>query len=387
MRMIRIAAVLALASAALLPAHTASAQGCIAIRNNEPVFGASEQVVFAPGEWQFFFNFRDAKSTDHYNGTKFQYQRQSANNYVSNTQQLYDVGASYNVTQRFSVSGLIPVVNATWSLPTPTSGTLGPRREQNASGLGDVSAQARYWLLDPAKHPRGNWSLGFGIKAPTGDYANEDNYPDIFTGANDTEKVVDQSIQPGDGGWGYLFDIQAYKALKHVTFFGSGTYLANPKDTNDAASILVGLGIPPSASTAELQVNSVVDNYLVRAGAVFPVKQSGFAMSLAFRIEGLPRYDLIGDSHGWRRPGYETFIEPGFIYSFGKQTLSLYVPIGLVQNRLANPTDTNGLPGDATFPEYIILAGYSYRFPPPSGAADREAAPMPPPETPMPVTP
>ena len=358
------------------------------IRTTAPVFGAADTLPQRAKEWQLSFSYRGLTSDDHYNGTQFQYARKANDTYVINTQQLYDLSGTYYFTERWSASLSIPVVNATWAVPTPISPLpAGPRAEQNSSGLGDIIVSGRYWMLSPTKHPRGNWSLGFGIKAPTGDYANEDNYPNILSGANDTEKVVDQSIQPGDGGWGYLFDIQAYKALKHVTFFGSGTYLANPKDTNDAASILVGLGIPPTAATAELQENSVVDNYLVRVGAVFPVKQSGFAMSLAFRIEGLPRYDLIGDSHGWRRPGYETFVEPGFIYSFGKQTLSLYVPIGLVQNRLRNPNDTGGAAGDATFPEYIILAGYSYRFPPPGGAADREAAPLPPPETPMPVTP
>jgi len=358
----------------------------VLIRTNAPVFGASDTLPQRAREWQLSFSYRGLTSDDHYNGTKFQYARKANDTYVINTQQLYDLSGTYYFTDRWSASISIPVVNSTWALPTPISPLpAGPRAEQNSSGLGDIIVSGRYWMLDPAKHPRGNWSLGLGIKAPTGDNDVEDSYPNI-NGTNDAEKVVDMSILPGDGGWGYVFDIQAYKALKQVTFFGSGTYLANPRDTGGEPSIVVGLGVASPANVL-VQENSVVDNYLVRAGAVFPVKESGFAMSLAFRIEGLPRYDLIGDNHGFRRPGYETFIEPGFIYSFGKQTLSLYVPIGLVQNRLRNPSDTGGAPGDATFPEYIILAGYSYRFPPPGGAADREAAPMPPPESPLPVTP
>jgi len=360
MRKMRFAVVLVLAFAALpLTARTASAQGCIAIRNNEPLFGASEQVVFAPGEWQVFFNFRDAKSTDHYNGTKFQYQRQSANNYVSNTQQLYDLGASYNVTQRFSVSGLIPVVNATWSLPTPTSGTLGPRREQNASGIGDVSAQARFWLLDPVKHPRGNWSVSLGFKAPTGEHDAKDEYPDI-TATNDTLKAVDQSIQPGDGGWGVIFETQAYKTLKHMSFYGSGFYLANPRDTNGTPSIIVGLGLGANPAFADLLDNSVPDQYLARVGASFPVIKETLSVSIGFRIEGVPRYDLVGASHGWRRPGYETYVEPGIVYTRGRSSYSVNVPIGLLRNRLPNPYSGNA--GDATFPDYVVVAGYSYRF-------------------------
>lgn len=360
MRKKRFAVVLVLASAALLlTAWPASAQGCIVIRNNEPVFGASEQVVFAPGEWQFFFNYRGAKSTDHYSGTKFQYQRQSANNYVVNTQQLYDVGATYNVTQRLSVSGLLPVVNATWSLPTPPSGTLGPRREQNASGIGDVSAQARFWLLDPARHRRGNWSVALGFKAPTGDYTSKDEYPDI-TATNNTRKAVDQSIQPGDGGWGLIFETQAYKNLKHVSFYGSGFYLANPRDTNGTPSIIVGLGLGANPAFADLVDNSVPDQYLARAGASFPVLKETLTMSIGFRIEGVPRYDLIGASHGWKRPGYETYVEPGIVYTRGRSSYSVNVPIGLLRNRLPNPYTGNA--GDATFPDYVVVAGYSYRF-------------------------
>jgi hypothetical protein len=72
------------------------------------------------------------------------------------------------------------------------------------------------------------------------------------------------------------------------------------------------------------------------------------------------RYDLIGDSHGWRRPGYEMFAEPGLAYSKDEWTMSLNVPIGFYRNRLPNPY--SGREGDATFPDYIVLAALSYRF-------------------------
>ena len=344
------------------------------------MFGASDTLPQQGKQWQFSFNYRGLKSDDHYNGTQFQYARKENNTYVINTQQAYDLSATYFFNERSSMSLSIPIINATWAVPTPFGPPAGPRAEQNASGLGDIVLSGRYWMLDPHKHPRGNFSIGLGVKAPTGDYNSKDEYPDLFTATDDTLKTVDQSIQPGDGGWGYIFDIQAYKSLKAVTFYGSGTYLANPMDTNGADSVVVGLGFNNPA----VNENSVVDNYVARAGAVFPVKESGFAFSLGARIEGLPRYDLIGDSHGFRRPGYETFIEPGFIWSFGGQVLSLYVPIGLVQNRLKNPTDSGGAPGDATFPEYVILAGYSFNF---GGTGARHAPGSEVPEVPTPGTP
>ena len=351
------------------------------------MFGAADTLPQRSKEWQVSFSYRGLTSNDHYSGTQFQYARKANNTYVINTQQLYDLSASYFFTDRWSASISVPFVNATWALPTPIAPLPpGPRAEQNSTGVGDIIVAGRYWMLNPEKHPRANWSLGLGVKAPTGDAGVEDSYPNI-NGTNDTEKVVDMSIQPGDSGWGYLFDLQGYKALKRVTFFGSGTYLASPKNTTGQPSIVVGLGVA-SPANVRLQENSAVDNYLLRAGAVFPVKESGFAMSLAFRMEGLPRYDLIGDNLGFRRPGYETFVEPGFIYTIGKQTLSLYVPVGLVQNRLKNPNDTGGQPGDATFPEYIVLAGYSYRFPPRGAAATTPEVPTGrPPVEPPPGTP
>ena len=325
------------------------------------MFGASDTLPQEGRDWVFSFGYRGLTSNDHYSGTQFQYARKANETFVENTQQLYDLNATYFFDNRWSASLSLPIVNASWSLPTPIAPVPpGPRAEQNSSGLGDIIVSGRFWAFDPVKHARGNMSIGLGVKAPTGDYKNEDTYPNI-NGTNDTEKVVDLSIQPGDGGWGYLFDLQGYMAWKRVSWYGSGSYLINPRDTNGANSVIVGLvGNSPAFGTRV--ENTVPDQYLLRTGALFPVGQTKLGLNLGFRMEGLPRYDLVGDSHGFRRPGYETFLEPGFVYTIGRQTLSLYVPIGLVQNRRPDPY--TGLAGDATFPEYIILAGYSYHFTP-----------------------
>ena len=230
---------------------------------------------------------------------------------------------------------------------------------QEASGLGDISLTGRYWIFAPES--RHNVSLGLGVKAPTGEYDATQEYANI-DGTNRAVKAVDQSVQPGDGGWGILFDLQAFKQYSKATLFASGTYLSNPRDTNGTPSILVGLGLGnnPDFAREGILVNSVTDSYLVRMGAVMPIGKTGLGASLAYRIEGLPRYDLIGDSHGWRRPGHEMFIEPGIAYTKGGTTWSLNVPIGFYRNREPNPY--SGREGDATFPDYILLTGVSYRF-------------------------
>jgi len=330
----------------------------VLIRQTAPVFGVASKLVPSKGDWQMSLSYRGLKSDTHYSGDQRQRQRERQGTYVINTQQALDIGVSYSATDRLSFSLGIPIVRSSWAVPTPIRPVPGPRAKQEASGLGDVSLTGRYWAFAPES--RHNVSLGLGVKAPTGDYDATQEYPNI-DGTNSTVKAVDQSVQPGDGGWGILFDVQAFQQFSKATLFASGTYLANPRDTNGTPSIIVGLGVATPALAREgVLVNSVPDQYLVRMGAVVPFGKTGFGASLAYRVEGLPRYDLIGDSHGWRRPGYEMFAEPGLAYSKGSSTWSLNVPVGFYRNRRPNPY--SGREGDATFPDFIVLTGVSYRF-------------------------
>ena len=329
------------------------------IRQTAPVFGAASRLVPERGEWQVSLSYRGLDSDTHYSGSEHQRVREREQTYVINTQQALDIGVSYAASDRLSFSLGVPIVKASWAVPTPIRPAPGPRAKQEANGLGDVSLTGRYWAFAPES--RHNVSLGLGIKAPTGKHDVTQVYPNI-DGTNSAEKAVDQSVQLGDGGWGILFDVQAFRQLSKATLFASGTYLANPRDTNGTPSILVGLGLGnnPGFAAEGILVNSVPDQYLVRMGAVVPLGSTGFGASLAYRVEGLPRYDLIGDSHGWRRPGYEMFAEPGLAYSRGGTTWSLNVPIGFYRNRQPNPY--SGREGDATFPDYILLTGISHRF-------------------------
>jgi hypothetical protein len=323
------------------------------------VFGAASKLVPEKGQWQVSLSYRDLESDTHYSGTEHQRVRERERTFVVNTQQALDIGVSYTATERLSFALGVPIVKASWAVPTPIRPVPGPREKQEASGLGDVSLTGRYWLFAPES--RHNVSLGLGVKAPTGEYNATQVYRNI-DGTNPAVKAVDQSVQPGDGGWGVLFDVQAFRQWSKATLFASGTYLANPRDTNGTPSILVGLGVGnnPAFAAEGVLVNSVPDQYLVRIGAVVPLGKSGLGASLAYRVEGLPRYDLIGDSHGWRRPGREMFAEPGIAYTKGNATWSLNVPIGFYRNREPNPY--SGREGDATFPDYILLSGLSYRF-------------------------
>jgi hypothetical protein len=232
----------------------------------------------------------------------------------------------------------------------------GPRSRQDADGLGDVTLTPRFWVLDPARHPGGNLQVGLGVKIPTGREDAEDVYPDLF-GANPRRKPVDVSIQPGDGGWGALLDLAAFRDVGPVRLFASGTYLANPRDTNRTPSIAASL-LGPAAVPARIRVNSVPDQFLLQGGVAVPLGR-GFSASLAVRWEGVPPRDLVGGEDGFRRPGYTVAFAPGLSWTTGRTTFSVSVPRTHVRNRL---NDASGAGGDATFSEYSILAGVTIRF-------------------------
>lgn len=330
------------------------------VRSNAPVFGAHASVYQQPGEWNLSLTSRNLVSNDHYNGTEEQVQRQTLQNYVTNKQNLVDITVSRVLTKRLTISLGMPFVNSVWASRDPAFPLPADRREigQNGRGIGDISLTGRYWIFDPGTHPDWNVAAGGGLKMPTGNSRFQDRFP----GRTDTTNIlryVDQSVQPGDGGWGLMMEAHTFWRVNRVLLFGSGSYLANPRDTNETPSIITVLGIPLTGNFEGLGVNSVPDQYLARLGGTVAIGK-GFNASLAWRMEGLRRYDLFGESHGWRRPGTAMFLEPGVSYSKGPHSFSFNVPFGYYYNRHPNPYTGNA--GDATFPRHIFISSYSFRL-------------------------
>jgi len=332
------------------------------------VFGSSNPYAQA-GETHVSFSARNLRSTDHYNGNVEQVQRQTLDTYVLNTQHAFDLNVTHIFSERFSASVGIPYVAASWGIPSPQSGGSAKRANEDGRGIGDISVGGRYWLLPTKRFKSGNIAAGVGLKMATGDAGYMDTFPDS-AGNNNKPRYVDQSVQPGDGGWGVLFDLQGFKRVPHAQLFGSATYLANPRDRNNTTSggINRSTSTNPTFNADGTSYNSVPDQYMVRLGGAVPMGKSGFVGSLAWRAEGLPRYDLIGESHGFRRPGVEMFIEPGISYAKGANVYGFQVPVAYYRNRFPNPITGNA--GDATFPNYIFLASYSRRFGGHGGTSD-----------------
>jgi len=313
-----------------------------------------------PKELELGFSYRTFRATDHYNGTVLQVQRQTLQNYVINRQNIFDLVATSGLNQRTNLSVDIPITNSGWSIPRPIGSATTPpglRSQQNGSGLGDISVVWKTWLKDPQAQGTSNVTFGVGIKAPTG-RANETNILPDSNGANFQKRVVDQSIQPGDGGWGVPTSIEAYKNVGKATVFFTGNYLINPRDTNGVSS-----GRTPTAAAPSINVFSVPDQYLYRLGVGAAIsKVPGMSASLAWRKEGVPAKDLIGKSHGFRRPGYSTSIEPTISYAASGTMYNLSVPITITRNRIPTVSDGVSVAGDSTFARNQVILNIARRI-------------------------
>ncbi len=321
--------------------------------------GAYESSYSGPNKWQFSTTWRYQKSDRHFVGSEEQEERQERGNEVVNTINLMELGIRYNYSDRQSFSVSIPYLMAERSSALTVSGTVIGRTITHASGLSDITLTARRLLWKPAEHPNGNVSFGLGVKLPTGRDNVVDSRARIVNGQQVvTVETVDQSIQPGDGGFGAILDLQVLQRVLNNkgTAYLATSYLVNPDETNGVRTFRNGAGE---------QIMSVADQYLARVGMAYAGPGwKGFGVSLGGRLEGVPVEDLIGSSKGFRRPGYAVSVEPGVSYSKGPHSVSINVPYALYRNRTRSVPDraVPGRHGDAAFADYIIMLGYWRRY-------------------------
>jgi len=371
-----LAAALTVAAAVILITPPAQAQGCVASRMTSPsgpTDADGNDYYLLDGHWQMSFGYRGYRSHRHFVGSVEQSadnvangsaERDRAGSEVINHMNLPDFNLSYGLSDRISLNLDVPVMIA--ARRSPYSSSAKPSYETHAHGIGDLNLVARAWIADPQKHSKQNLAIGVGVKAPTGNDRYEDGFldsVDLTTGAAKyVTKPVDQSIQPGDGGWGFITDFSGFKSFGKVTAFASGSYLFNPREQNDF------LRDPTSTTQDPLTSHlSIADQFAARAGVTTAVKR--FGLSLAARMEGVPSHDLIGGDLGRRRPGYSIAVEPGLSYSWKRSNLSLSVPYLVRRVRTQSNSDeiatqTTGVhtQGDAAFADVVVVVGYSRRF-------------------------
>ena len=364
------------------------AQGCVAVRQmggTNAMYSSDSSVSsynLNKGDLQVGVNYRYFHSWRHFVGDVEQPQRQNTGGGIGadgidhgNAVNIYshalDLNFSYALSNRWQINATLPYVHNERSQVLkqikPVVDTF--RYSVFAQGLGDVRFGINYWVFDPAKAKKGNLMLGAGIKLNTGDCKAEDIAPQ----ADGTKRyaIMDQAIQPGDGGVGYSLELQAFRQVyKSIYGFANGYYLFSPQTSNGTAKSA------PTKGLEGYNVYACPDQYFARAGVMASV--GNFTFSLAARTEGIPVNDVIGSSVAYRRPGYVWAIEPGVTYRNGNHTINLYVPYNFYKNRTQSAADIAAqnlqnegvtdlskmvnVHGDAAFADYSISLGYAYRF-------------------------
>ena len=329
-----------------------------------PVLGVHGGAYPAPGTWSLSFGWRYQKSDKHYVGDEYQEERTNEGSEVINHVNLADLTIRYQATKRIELSLGAPYFMGTRSQAVRnTQREILERFQTQARGQGDIVFAARRWMLDTDKHQKGNVQLGLGVKIPTGQANANDNFR-VFSatplpnGSVSTQvRTVDQSIQPGDGGFGILADINTFRSLGSgkVALYFNAAYLSNPQETSEVLTYRTAKGE---------EKMSIADQYLVRGGASFAVPGvNNLSFSAGVRWEGVPVRDLIGGSDWFRRPGYAVSIEPSLAYVRGSNVVTLGVPFAVYRNRLVSvPDEANNRHGDAAFADYLIMVSFTHSF-------------------------
>jgi hypothetical protein len=347
-----------------ISAITLNAQGCVAIRHFSCSVGNTlENNLLQDGTFQVGMNYRYFKSFRHFRGTEEEPDRVANETEVVNHAHAWDFTLNYGITNRFYVGVTIPTV-----INTRSSLYEHGREERHITysrGVADIRIGAGYWLLDPETHTHSNISIGTGLKLPTGNYNASDIFYNVGPEGSSEVRPVDQSIQPGDGGFGFTVDFQLYQQIAdHIFGYAGGFYLFNPRNMNETRTFRETLS-PVLQNEA---IMSVPDQFSARAGVSYSFSSS-WAASLGGRYEGVPVEDILGNSDGFRRPGNVLSVDPGISFMKNNFSINLNVPVAVRRERPQSLTDieTSEMTGtfrngDAAFADYLINFGISYSF-------------------------
>jgi hypothetical protein len=336
--------------AAVLTGTRVSAQGCEPIRFNTPVsLGGQGEAYQRQNEWRLTLGYRYLYSNEWFVGTADASSRGPGGQSPVLKINTLIADVAYAPTERYVFHLGIPV-----SRGSQTS--IWPDRlshTQSVSGIGDISVLGEGWLLSPKTHQGGNMSIGLGVKAPTGSH---DASSYVYTATGAIPHPADQTVQPGDGGWAFLVQSQAFRQVTERLYgYAFGSYMVSPKARSDV-EFRPGPGV----------YWSVPDIYSARAGAAFSVlPEQGLTMSLGARMDGIPLRDLIGggDDDTIKRTSRVILVDPGVSLTRGKDNFTLSVPVRASVNRFKSlyESRTNSLNAGG-FAKYLIFASYSRRI-------------------------
>lgn len=299
------------------------------------------------GDWQLAADYRYFHTDQAFFGTE----RDTQSRPLIIDLQSVNLNATYAVTDRMSVRLTVPVSHGSQSRLYGDS----IRHVVRAGGIGDVSVVASTWLANPLTHLAANLAVGVGLKAPTARY--EIQRPYYLPDSSSVPFGVDQSVEPGDGGWGIILQGQAFARItRRLYAYFTGAYLLTPGDQTDATRA------PAGQKNSDVHY-SVADVYTGRLGVSYSLSH-GLSMSLGGRVDGIPYHDLIGKSHGFRRPAFVALVDPGVTLERGQSSIAIGIPVRVAQ-RLATRTmvqGSHGTIGGGDLAKVLFFVSYARRF-------------------------
>lgn len=341
---------------ALLPAR-AHSQGCMPIRFVSSALGGRGDAYLEEGSWRTSLAYRRLYADQFFIGTEPQPGKAPLGQPLIIHNNTVDLGISYAITDRVALTLNVPWTTGSFSRVWPDQ----VRHGYDVSGFGDMNARASMWLWGQNANPRGNASLGFGVRAPTG---KSDAGALIWRADGSTfDFPATVAIQPGEGGWGLIFQGEAFRYVATRTFlYAAGVYTANPKEAIDV----------PRGPGDSLMIG-VPDTYNVRAGVsvnllslseLSAASRTVLSLNLGWRQDATARRDLIGGKDlAFRAPATVGYFDNGVSLVRGRHAVSVSAPVRMYQNYHRSYADIAlGRPGGGNLARNMLLVEVSRRY-------------------------
>lgn len=234
----------------------------------------------------------------------------------------------YGLTPRINLAAEVPyVMHSYWS-----NVVAGTRYYQKVHGFGDTVIAGRLWLLNPEKNPKQNIGLSLGLRLPTGESNYQVPYPDS-KGNNITDRPVYPAVQPGIGAFGLRLAAQGFRSFRHLSVYGTGLYLFSLKKQNDTFAFNAATNpAGPQAVQENLRYLTTPDSYQFTGGVSTSIPHlKGFSLSFGGQVAGVPVYNVLTTTSGYRQPGYMVTVHPGMAWDTKFATFYVTVPVRVHQ--------------------------------------------------------
>ena len=247
---------------------------------------------------------------------------------------------------------------------------IGRPQPRRADGVGDIISDGAAPALEAARAPERQRLVRARSQVPhrRATASKTRGCGSSTASRSPTTETVDQSIQPGDGGFGSILDVQGFQRVpnNNGTALRSAHYLINPTRPTACRTFRGGSGE---------EIMSVADQYLARVGVAY----AGKSWKGVGRQPGRPPRRRAGGGPDRRQRGLPparatpSRSSPGVSYSRGPTRSRWACPYALYRNRTRSVPDraVPGRHGDAAFADYIIILGYWRRV------LDRTSVPVP----------